>query len=339
MHLSRTIVTIAVFASMLLPQTVLADGAGAVAAMYRTMANVGFGWDVNNQKNIQAIPTLVRGIYKVVDKSSSGFLGYINEGGTLLGDYQGWKVWARQPRPMNSSELAELRSEIIRNIDLAKLIKVEYGDGGGRRMVIFSAVDCPFCRKFETSAAKLASSMNTTFYVVPSALRPISYGAIPLQNWRTVAGIWCAKDNAAAWRAYWSNIGFPQSHGCSFDERQAEEMDNQLSDLLASVGIKKKGVPAILLEDGTVFTPRPDFDKAYAVSTFGAAGLPSSKSTQEKAPLKWLAISESPVDAQPIDAQPVDTKPGDSTRAARSSNESKVISINLGGALQKFFQK
>ncbi|MBY0575892.1 MAG: thioredoxin fold domain-containing protein [Gallionellaceae bacterium] len=309
MHLSRKLAVCVACAILIYSQITLADGAGAVAAYYRNLANVGLALNYS-QQNIQATPTLVRGIYKLTVKPSGQFMSYVNEGGTITGDYKAWEVIASPPRPMNSSELAELRGEIIRSIDFDKLIKVKYGDGGGRKMVMFSAVDCPFCAKFEARAAKLASSMNTTFYVVPSALRPLSYGSVALPSWRTATSIWCAKDNASAWLAYWSKKNLPASQSCEFDERTAEVMGNQLEELLSSVGIKRSGVPAILREDGTVFTPQPDFDKSYATSTFGPEALASIRSVYDEKPLKWLAESK--------------------------SSDSKQI--NLGGALQKLFK-
>lgn len=291
MHFSRKLTASAACAILMYSQITLADGVGAVAAFYRNMANVGISLNVS-QQNIQATPTLVRGIYKLTVKPSGQFMSYVNEGGTITGDHKGWQVIASPPRPISNRELSELRGDVMRHIDFDKLIKVEYGDGGGRKMVMFSAVDCPFCKKFEANAARLASSMNTTFYVVPSALRPLSYGTVALPSWRTAKNIWCAKDNAAAWRAYWSKKSLPASQNCEFDERTAEAMGNQLEELLSSVGISKHGVPAILREDGTVFTPQPDFDKNYATSIFGAEALASLKSVYDEKPLKWLAESK-----------------------------------------------
>lgn len=333
MCLSRTTAVATLIASVLFSKIAFADGPSAVAAMYRNMASIGIGLDVS-QKNAHATPTLVRGIYKLVNKSSGQFMGYINEGGTVLGDHKGWTVWARTPRPMTSNELAEMRSEVIQNIDTDRLIKVEYGDGGDRRMVMFSAVDCSYCRKFEATAAKLAASMNTTFYVVPSALRPTSSGTGP---WRTVTNILCAKDKAAAWRSHWSNGGPPSTPGCRFDERQAEEIGNQLYELLASVGIKTKGVPAVLREDGTIFTPQTEFDKRYAASAFGRDALSSLKPGHDRAPAKWLAMNGPQTHASIGDAVSNESAPS-TTATSESAGNANSVSVDLGGALKKLFQ-
>ena len=287
MYLSKKLAAGVACAILMYSQITLADGAGAVAAYYRTMAKVGIGLNID-QQNIQATPTLVRGVYRLTIKPSGQFLSYVNERGTITGDHKGWQVVANPPRQMNSRETFYFRGEVMRHIDFDKLIKVEYGDGGGRKMVMFSAVDCPYCKKFEANVAKLASSMNTTFYVVPSALRPISYGAAPLQNWRIATNIWCAKDNASAWRSFWSSKNPPASQGCALDERTVENLGNQLDELLSSVGINKPGVPTILREDGTIFSPPPAFDKNYAMSTFGSDAFASFKSVYDENYSKWL---------------------------------------------------
>lgn len=268
-------------------QITFADGVDAVAAYYRTMAKAGIGLNID-QKNMQATPTLVHGIYRLTIKPSGQFMSFLNEGGTITGDHKGWQIVANPPRQMNSREISEFRGEVMRHIDFDRLIKVQYGDGGGRKLVMLSAVDCPFCKKFEDNAAKSSSSINATFYVLPSALRPISYGAI--QQWRTATNIWCAKDNASAWRGFWANKKSPPiTQDCVFDEQTVENLGLQFGELLSSVGINMPGVPSILREDGTVFTPQPDFDKNYARSVFGSEALTSFNSVyEEHHHSKWL---------------------------------------------------
>lgn len=312
MYMSKKFAISMVCASMAYSQVVLADGPSTVAAVYRNMANSGIEFQNARQQNTKATPTLVRGIYKLTVQPFGNFLGYTNEGGTIISDPKGWDVLGGPLRKMNSDELAELRGEIIRNIDLDKLIKIEYGNGGGRNMVMFSAIDCPFCKKFEVSAAKFAPRMNATFYVVPSSLRSVGDGVAGQQSWRAVTNIWCAKDNAYAWHTYWLGKNPTSAQNCAFDERRAEEMGDQLNSLLSSVGINRRGVPAIMREDGTVFTPKPDFDKSYAESIFGPLALSNIKSAHDGSPPKWLAnMSDALPDAKPADAKPLHINIGD----------------------------
>lgn len=290
----------------------MADATTAVTALYQNMSAIGVRWSTT-QNNTLATPTLVRGVYIARTRSSGEFLGYITENGKIVGDSRGWRIIGRGP--MNGSDIAELRQEILRNIDLSKLVKVEYGDGGGRKMVLFSAVDCPFCKKFEDSAAKLTSDLNTTFYVVPTALRP--------QNSRVATNIWCAKKNGEAWRTYWATMKPPIPQSCAFDDRTAETMRNQLDEILSSVGIRVTGVPAILREDGKLFTPEPMFNKNYAASVFSRKALSDINSVHDGGTPKWLASSiASADDASSENASVSDNGPG-----------------NLGEALQKLFRR
>ncbi len=98
--------------------------------------------------------------------------------------------------------MGDLQQEVIAAIDYDKLIKVSYGDGGGRKMVLFSAVDCGFCQRFEQDLMKKGSGVNTTFYVVPMSLQAFSGAGVA--KWQTVSRIWCADNSSAAWRKYWT---------------------------------------------------------------------------------------------------------------------------------------
>ena len=90
-----------------------------------------------------------------------------------MGDYGRLRVVPARPggdfRAMTPGEVTGLRQEVMNGIEYAKLIKVAYGDGGNRKMLLFSAVDCGFCQRFEQEFAKYGNKVNTTFYVVPSA--------------------------------------------------------------------------------------------------------------------------------------------------------------------------
>lgn len=290
---------------------VSADAVAAVSALYRNMEKVGVRW-LTSEKNTQATPTMVRGVYRATDKSSGSFLGYISENGTIVGDSRGWRVIGRGP--MNSNDTAELRKEILRNIDLDKLIKIKYGDGGGRKLLLFSAVDCPFCKKFESNAARFLSRVNTTYYVVPSALRP--------QNSPIATSIWCAKDNAEAWRTFWASMKPSFSQSCTFGESAAKEMRGQLNDLLSSVGIHLTGVPVFLREDGKMFTPEPNFTENYAISVFGPKALSNIHSVHDETPAKWLSSANL-------------SSPDVSRNGVAAGTDSD--SNNLGVALKKIF--
>jgi hypothetical protein len=67
------------------------------------------------------------------------------EAGTLSGDRRPLSFFAPdgiRPRPLREDETKQLRLEVMRNIDHQR-IPVKFGNGGGRKLVLFSAVACP----------------------------------------------------------------------------------------------------------------------------------------------------------------------------------------------------
>jgi hypothetical protein len=233
-------------------------------------------------------PTLVRGVYAISNQQGR-FVGFTNEAGTLFGDSRGFSILSTngaQPRPLTLDEIADLRPEVVAAIDYDKLPKVVHGDGGGRHLLLFSAVDCPACKGFEDTLRKFDDSVNTTFYVVPSSLQEIAKGG--LQPWQAVSRIWCAEDSGAAWQAFWASRSIPQPRQCRFaDPRTAELVRQQLRDILQAIGIRIVGTPQIVREDGTIVRNKSDVDVTYTNSVFGPAGMPQANAR----PARWLLAS------------------------------------------------
>nr|GEU28342.1 hypothetical protein [Tanacetum cinerariifolium] len=176
----------------------LADGRSAVRNLHANAARARIILNLTEQST-QATPTLVRGVYALTDAQGKG-AGYINESGTLYGDASGFRVFPADgspPRTLTPAETAVLRGEVMQAIDYDQLIKVQYGDGGGRRMVMFSALDCGYCKLFEKHFSELGKTNNTTFYVVPLSLRSSQAGGAQ----RPVAAGARLRDRCACGRA------------------------------------------------------------------------------------------------------------------------------------------
>lgn len=240
------------------------------------------GLDTTQMVGAKALPTPIRHLYSLSD-SQGKFLSLVNEAGTFLGGSGGYQVIQATglPRKMTAGEVAALRREMMDNLDIDKLIKVQYGDGGGRKMLLFSAIDCPACHSFETITAKIGK-LNTTYYVMPGTLQDIAQGG--LQKMETVTRIWCAADNGAAWKNFWATKKVPEAGSCDIDPKSAERSYDMLRDILYSVGIKVDGTPTVIREDGMILT-RPVEIEAFrnAFGPAGLAGVPAST-----APV-WLA--------------------------------------------------
>lgn len=268
-----------------------ADGPSAVASLKQNMARarIALPFDINS---VEASPSLVKGIYALQDRGTENFRAFINESGTIIGSGAGWQRIVPSFGDLNATEIAELRSELLMNVDTDKFIKVQYGDGGGRAMIMASAVDCVHCLKFENTARKAAASLNTTFYVFPLSLQD-SETANGQLNWQTAANIWCAKNNASAWLQYWEKPAPITGQHCSLSGRQVANSWSNFNGLLKSVGIYVRGTPSIVREDGKVFTPSDVFDKAYAQQNFSRSTLAGLNFKHGNTPLYWLAAGES----------------------------------------------
>lgn len=147
-------------------------------------------------------------------------------------------------RALSEDEAANVRDEVLQSVDFSKLIKLNYGNGGGRRVILWSAVDCPSCYRFEEWMIR--TNPNATFYLVPTALNRADKA---LRN--LVTNIWCSVDPAAAWRSWM--IGRKQPTGpfkaqcdVSFDTGEAFAM------AMTNTGFRLMGTPAYIVENGEV---------------------------------------------------------------------------------------
>ncbi|WP_332855590.1 thioredoxin fold domain-containing protein [Duganella sp. S19_KUP01_CR8] len=298
-----------------------ADGRSATHNLLANMARANRSLGIT-ENNSRAIPTLVRGMY-VLNDNKGAFVGLINEAGTIYGDVNGFQVLSTTstpPRKMTKEEMNDLQQEVIAAIDYDKLIKVSYGDGGGRKMVLFSAVDCGFCQRFEQDLLKKGSGVNTTFYVVPMSLQDINAGAA---KWQTVSRIWCADNSTAAWKKYWNTLDAAPGRTCEFDPKNAEQSARHLEQVLAAVGSRVGGTPTILREDGTVLQNKPDMDLPYMKKNFGSDGMP--KLAAAKQPQWLVAAADNANDPQ----QPAAAQAGE--------QQPKKIKIDVKDALKKLF--
>ena len=211
-----------------------------------------------NASSTLAAPTLVRGMYALSD-SRGKFVGFTNEAGTLFGDSRGFiglSAGGSKFVPLTPDQTADLRREVAANIYRDKLITVRYG-AEKTRLYMFSAIDCPHCKKLEDQLRKAGDNENTTFYVIPSSLQSTSDGAAGRQQWQRVSSIWCAADAAHAWKTYWATGATPTARACSFsDAKIAEHAQERLWGILKGVGVAVHGTPAYIREDGLLLNKK-----------------------------------------------------------------------------------
>jgi len=289
------------FAAMLALVTVHAaatDGTEATRHLFTNLQASQFNTKaflakLNSSLDIATVmPSLVSGLYVVQERNNGKPIFFTNADGNIVGASDGiYVVVAGQPvRPMTAEEHRQFSAEVMRNLRYDKLLKVTYGNGGGRHLVMFSAINCPACaalesgfRKAEVALNQRGSSLNTTFYVVPSSLEPLEPNG--WNSWKVAASLWCGGGQNDSWRAYWSSrvVPNPDIARCTLPTLEAARSEAALQLILsAAIGTPIRGVPTLIREDATIFNGRQAKD-----SEFGPQGLPEIGQTD----VVWLRSS------------------------------------------------
>jgi hypothetical protein len=284
-----------------------ADGASAARYMFANMERANRTYNVNAAEVVvEATP--VRGMYAIYTRQGR-LVSLTNEAGTVTGDGHGLDVMdpgGAAPRRMTAAEQADYRAEVMANIDFDKLIKVTYGNGGGRKLVMFSALDCGYCRKLEDTLAKNARTLHSTFYVMPGALRSVRDGGLPALQ--SVSRIWCAPNNGAAWKNFWSKQAVPPERTCGITPASVERDELLFKHVLAAAGIQINGVPTVLNENGDRVSYSYDLNAVSAAAAFGPDVRPLAGaakpafwivSPDAAGALQQIALAQAPQRAQP----------------------------------------
>jgi len=118
---------------------------------------------------------------------------------------------------------------------------------GERKLVVFSDVDCPYCRKFEAELAKIDNITVYTFLYPIEGLHPKAV--------QTSKQIWCAPDRNKAWDEYITRGTIPGNDGkCANPVDTTIALGNKLKvsgtpTLVFANGVRVPGmVPAAQLE-------------------------------------------------------------------------------------------
>lgn len=282
MSYKKSVVVIGILAAASMATPASAGRIEAVHNLYQNLHASGIRFNFPEEKGLVA-PTLVKGLY-VLYKPDGSPVGFFNEKGNLLGDNEGFASLAddgKRPKQLGKAQLLELRREIMDAIDYSLLPKATYGDGGNRRLLLLSAIDCPHCAGMEKGIKKL-KGLNTTIYIVPSSLIPIKEGG--MQQWSLVSKIWCAQDPDAAWQSYWAthrvSVQQKPDLACPFQPVAAANVRDNLNLILWGVGGGGRGTPRLLREDGLVLPIPADFtfkhDADIVLERWGPNGAPAS---------------------------------------------------------------
>jgi thiol:disulfide interchange protein DsbC len=131
-------------------------------------------------------------------------------------------------------------------LPLGNALKTVKGKGE-RKLVVFSDVDCPYCRKFEAELAKIDNITVYTFLYPIEGLHPKAVQASKQ--------IWCAPDRNKAWDDYITRGNVPSNDGkCANPVEATIALGNKLKvggtpTLVFANGVRVPGmVPALRLE-------------------------------------------------------------------------------------------
>ncbi|MHB1083476.1 MAG: DsbC family protein [Thiobacillus sp.] len=136
-------------------------------------------------------------------------------------------------RNLTQARLNQLQAVNWASLPLNNALKSVKGNGA-RKLVVFSDVDCPYCRKFEAELVKVDNITIYTFLYPIEGLHPKAVQASKQ--------IWCAPDRNKAWEDYTTKNVMPSNDGkCDNPVDETIALGNQL---------KVSGTPTLIFADG-----------------------------------------------------------------------------------------
>ncbi|MFN3544160.1 MAG: DsbC family protein [Thiobacillus sp.] len=134
---------------------------------------------------------------------------------------------------LTQQKLNRLQAVDWNALPLQNALKTVKGKGE-RRLVVFSDVDCPFCRKFEAELAKVDNITVYTFLYPVEGLHPKAV--------QTSKQIWCAPDRNKAWDDYIARGTVPSNDG---------KCANPVDDTIAlAQRLRINGTPTLIFANG-----------------------------------------------------------------------------------------
>ena len=149
---------------------------------------------------------------------------------------------------LTQERLADLNRVDYKTLPLDKAIKEVRGNGQNH-VVVFSDVDCPFCKRLEAEIAQMTDVTVHTFLMPIDSLHP--------QARAKSKQIWCQSDRTTAWTKWMRESVTPPS---------VAECDNPVDELV-QLGEKLgfNGTPTLVFPNGKVqsgYLAKADFEKA-----------------------------------------------------------------------------
>lgn len=170
------------------------------------------------------------GLYEVF---MGGQIIYTDEKLTFL-IAEGRLVDTKTKKDITGERLEELTKIDFSTLPLNQAIKVVKGNGS-RKLVVFSDVDCPYCKRLERN--ELSNITDVTIYTF---LYPIEQLHPDAANKSKL--IWCAKDRVKAWEDWILRDQLPSSAG------SCDVPLEKVGELARKIGVTS--TPTLIFSDG-----------------------------------------------------------------------------------------
>lgn len=180
-----------------------------VAALFSAMALTAIADEASLKKAIEAAypkfkvesvtKTPYAGLYEVF---MGGQIIYTDEKLTFL-IAEGHLVDPKTKKDITGERLEELTKIDFSSLPLDQAIKVVKGNGS-RKLVVFSDVDCPFCKRLEQN--ELSNITDVTIYTFLYPIEQLHPDAANKSK-----AIWCASNRVKAWNDWIFNNKLPTS--------------------------------------------------------------------------------------------------------------------------------
>ena len=176
------------------------------------------------------IKTPYAGLYEVF---MGGQIIYTDEKLTYL-IAEGRLVDPKTKKDITGERMEELTKIDFNTLPLDQAIKVVKGNGS-RKLVVFSDVDCPYCKRLEQNELSNISDVTIYTFLYPiEQLHPDAAAKSKL--------IWCANNRAKAWNDWIFNNKLPATTG------NCEVPLEKVGELARKVGVTS--TPTLIFADG-----------------------------------------------------------------------------------------
>ncbi|MEI7575146.1 MAG: DsbC family protein [Methylotenera sp.] len=170
------------------------------------------------------------GLYEVF---MGGQIIYTDEKMTFL-IAEGRLVDPKTKKDITGERMEELTKIDFNSLPLEQAIKVVKGNGS-RKLVVFSDVDCPYCKRLEQNELTNISDVTIYTFLYPiEQLHPDAASKSKL--------IWCANNRVKAWEDWIFNNQLPKSAGT------CEVPLEKIGQLAKKIGVTS--TPTLIFSDG-----------------------------------------------------------------------------------------